>query len=171
MRRLFLIVFGLLISSFLPSAYAQDLPAANGTVLLTLSGHIKHTNAVHNGQPVAEFDGRLLDALPSAVVKTHTKWTHGVETFRGPLVRTVLKRVGAEGSEVIAGARDNYTVKIPMSDFTHYRVLLARSMNGQPLPANRAPLWIIYPFDQSPALAGPATEAKSIWSVKALEVK
>lgn len=106
-------------------------------------------------------------------VHTKTKWT-GESDFAGPTIRDILAAAGAkpDAKEVTVQTVDNYPVAIPVADFQKWNVILAQSINGKTLPADKAPLWVIYPFDQHPAeLNNSDTLSKSAWAVKGLTVQ
>ena len=101
-----------------------------------------------------------------------TPWTTGTTKFEGPLVRDVMKRVGATGSLVKATAINDYSVEIPLSDFEAYPVILAMKMNGEALRArSKGPLWVIYPWSEHSRLRTEEIYARSIWQVKEMVVK
>ena len=86
--------------------------------------------------------------------------------------RDLLKKLGAEGDEVIASALNDYIVEIPMTDFTEFDVIVAYSMDGQPLRRNdKGPLWIVYPRDQHQALQDIRFDYRWVWQLSRLEVQ
>lgn len=165
--RLALIAFGL---AALPvTAHAADpLPAPEGPVILTVSGSI----AVTNSPEGAAFDRKMLEEIGLTELSTSTPWTDGVQVFNGILGRTLLERVGAEGSVVMASALNDYTVEVPMDDFRNYDVLLALDMNGAEMQvSDKGPVWIVYPRDQVPALQDRKLHERWVWQLKALQVQ
>ncbi|HET7717251.1 MAG TPA: molybdopterin-dependent oxidoreductase [Bauldia sp.] len=129
-------------------ALADPLAKPTGPVVLTVTGAISKTNAPGK----AEFDQAMLDALGTIEVKTRTEWTDGTPTWQGVRFSTVLDAVGAKGTTVVATALNDYSGEIGMDVINDYPVLLATSVNGQPLAADKAPIWIIYPTDDYPEL-------------------
>lgn len=147
---------------------AEPLPKPAGTVLLTVSGHIERGN----DDKTARFDLGMLSKLGVKTVRTSTPWTDGAHVFEGVLVRDLLVDVGAVGSMVRARGLNDFFVDIPLSDFTRYSVLVAFKMDGQNLQVrDGGPLWIVYPRDGFPELAGPVMSARSIWQLVAIDVR
>ena len=144
------------------------LPKPSGPSLLSVSGRIRCTNA----HASAIFDRAMLQALGTAAITTRTPWYNGPVQFEGvPMVR-LMDAVGAEGEKVTAVALNDYSMDIPLSDFTRFRVLLAMLRDGAPMPANeRGPLFIVYPYDADSALRSPLYYGRSVWSVAQLIVR
>ncbi len=140
-----LVVIGM---AFPAAAEAASLAKPSGPVILTVTGAITETNAPGR----AEFDSAMLDALGIDKVTTTTNWTSGPQQFEGVKLSKVLDAVGAQGTTIFARALNDYTGKIAVADVRTYPVLLASRVNGQPLAADKGPLWIIYPQDDYPAL-------------------
>ncbi len=153
----------------LPAAWAAEpLPAPEGPVILLVSGNI----AVINTDEGAAFDREMLQALGLTEIETSTPWTDGVPAFSGVLARTVLERVGAEGSTVMASALNDYTVEVPMEDFQNFDVLLATTMDGEEMKvSDKGPIWIVYPRDQHPELQDRRLHDRWVWQLKALRVQ
>lgn len=154
-----------LLSLFAPHAFAGE------KAVLTITGEIANSNRPDKKTYV--FSMKALRQLPRTVVHTKTKWT-GEGDFSGPAIRDILAAAGAKpgAKEVAVQTVDNYVVAIPMADFQKWNVILAHSINGKNLPADKAPLWVIYPFDQHPAeLNNNDTLSKSAWAVKGLSVQ
>ncbi len=147
---------------------ADPLPAPTGPVILTVSGAIEVTN----GPEGAAFDRQMLTDLGLVEMSTSTPWTDGVQAFSGVLGRTVLERVGAEGTVVLASALNDYTVEVPMSDFEKYDVLLAMQLNGADMQvSDKGPIWIVYPRDGVPELQDRKLHERWVWQLKALKVQ
>jgi hypothetical protein len=114
----------------------------------------------------------MLESLPQETVATVTPWTDGQTTFTGPLARAVLNLVGAAGTRVEAVALNDYGVVIPTGDFEDYRVILAMLMNGKPMGVrDKGPLWVIYPWSEHPELQTDVVHGRSIWQLKAMNVR
>lgn len=144
---------------------------AGNNAVLTITGNIEKSNQPDKKSYV--FSLQALKQLPHTVVHTKTKWT-AESDFAGPTIRDILKAVGAkaDAKEVTVQTVDNYPVTIPIADFQKWDVVLAHSLNGKRLPAAKAPLWVIYPFDAHPAeLNNNDTLSKSAWAVKGLIVQ
>ncbi len=137
-------------------------------VILTIKGQIEVTNDAG----AAEFDRGMLNDLRQVRVRTSTPWTEGMVNFQGVLVREVLKRVGAHGKTVTASVINDYAVKIPVSDFRKYEVILAMSQDGKPLQIrSKGPLWIIYPWSERPNLRSETYHNRSVWQLRSITVE
>jgi hypothetical protein len=135
--------------AILPAADASaELARPTGPVVLTVTGAIAETNAPGK----AEFDQAMLDALGADEIATATEWTEGKPTWQGVRFSKVLDAVGATGTSVVATALNDYSGEIGMDVIRDYPVLLATRLNGAPLAADKAPIWIIYPVDDHPEL-------------------
>ncbi|WP_136253277.1 molybdopterin-dependent oxidoreductase [Onishia niordana] len=154
--------------SVLPAhAGSLSLPQPKGEVLLEISGDIRYTNTGNK----ARFDREMLRSLPTHVLTTHTPWTDGKRQFRGPLIRDVLSRVGADGDELRVEALNHYSGQIPISDVVDHDVVLAMSMDGKPLVIrNFGPLFVLYPFDENPELNTENIRYRSVWQVAKIHV-
>ncbi|MFZ5790896.1 MAG: molybdopterin-dependent oxidoreductase [Pseudomonadota bacterium] len=147
-------------------AVADDLPAARGPILLTVSGQIGASDG-----PM-QFDRAGLESLGLRHLKTHTYWTDGVQDFEGVLFRDLLRAVDAQGTVALMVALNDYSVEIPLSDATSYDVLIAVKQNGSDMPIrDKGPLWLIYPIDDHPELDRKLTADKMIWQLSRIIVK
>lgn len=165
-------IFGSCLLAFFAFAiqpgYSDTLPDPAGSVILSVSGKIKHTN--RNG--AAEFDRAMLEALDGRETKTKTPWTDGVPVFGGPLGRSILEAVGAEGTTLRVIALNDYAADVPAEDFYEYPVIFAMEQDGKVLRVrDKGPLFIIYPFDEEPQLLNEAIFSRSVWQVKAIVVE
>ncbi len=148
------------------SVFALDYP--RGPVLLTLSGSINRTNLAGN----AVLDAAVLKSLPQEKLFTDTPWTEGKVTFEGPLLRDVLKLVGAKGRTLKAVAINDYSVEIPATDAESYDVIIAMRLNDKDLNVrSKGPLWIIYPWNDNEDLRSETYYARSIWQLVQIDVK
>lgn len=141
-------------------------------VILRVTGDLTKWTA--SAVTKTQFTLKDLREMPNTVVIATTAFT-GPATFKGPLLRDLLKKAGVKptATEVLAIASDGYRVKIPISDFTKYEVVGGYEMNGKVLTnANRGPIWIMYPLDKYPKeLSTEATETKLVWSLKELKIE
>ena len=165
-RYLFLI---LAVSPGFPLALAgETLPSPAGEVILTISGNIERSN----GSGIAALDREMLERIGKRTIRTTTAWTDGVKAFEGPLMRDVLAFVGAHGTSVKATALNDYVVEIPVADFEKYDVILALRMDGRDLhPADKGPIWIVYPRDQFSELQTPRYDERWCWQLTRLVVQ
>ena len=144
-----------------------SLPQPEGEVLLEISGDILYTN---DGDK-ALFDREMLSQLPVRIVSTHTPWTDRERQFRGPLIRDLLSRVGAQGDELRVEALNHFSGEIPVSDVQDYAVILAMAMDGEPLAIRDfGPLFVLYPFDSNPELNTENVRYRSVWQVARIHV-
>jgi hypothetical protein len=139
-------------------------PRANAPVVLDATG------AVRGGR--VSFDLAALNALPQARIVTTTPWTKGETTFEGVDGKAFIQAIGATGKTIKARALNDYAVEIPVEDFLTKGVIIATRMNGEAIPVRtNGPLWIMYPFDSDPALKTKTFTYRSIWQLRAIEVR
>ena len=156
------------LSPLLATAGQSSLSQPQDIPILTVTGAITTTNV--DGS--AQFDAALFAALPRHKTTTRTPWYDGPRTFEGPLLRDVLAAVGATGKTLRIEALNDYAALIPVSDATENNVLLADRIDGQPIPVReRGPLFVIYPFDERPALNSEEYYQRSVWQVRSIEVQ
>lgn len=118
------------------------------------------------------FSRTDLESFPPYQVVTDTPWTEGDTQFEGVLVRDLLPDLAGTQGTVIATALNDYSVEIPLDDFFRYDVILAMRRDGEILTIrDRGPLWIIYPWAETPALRNELYYSRSIWQLKKIEVK
>jgi hypothetical protein len=152
--------------ALLPTAYALEAP--KGPVVLTISGKIGDSN--QDGKAV--FDMAALRALPQHTFTTETVWDKRPVKFSGPLLRDVLSLVKASGTELKAIAVNDYAVSVPAGDAKQFDVVLANRMNDRDIPARtKGPVFLVYPYNSNPVLKDKVYEDRSIWQLKAIEVK
>lgn len=116
---------------------------------------------------------KQLLALPQHSFSARTPWYKDSVVFTGPLLRDVLKLAGVvSGTELQATALDEYRISIPFEDAQRFQVIAATQINGQTLTRrDKGPLFIVYPFDSAPELQSVRYYERSIWQLKALDVK
>jgi hypothetical protein len=155
-------------------SFAARLGAANAgaqeAVTLEVRGNIK--NFTDPARRLYQLTPAQFQALPQSSITTATSWTP-VATFSGVKMEDLIQATGAQGSYAQVYALDDYSVRIPVADFRKYGVIIARYMNGQPLPRNGfGPYFIIYPKDKYPKeLSTPTAAAKFVWQVNRIEFK
>lgn len=153
--------------SALPAA-AGDLAKPQGKVVLTVSGKIGAQNSAEG----AQFDLAMLDALPSRVSTVNTPWYDSKKTFEGPLGSAILDAVEATGQTLRVVALNDYAADIPVEDFRKFPVILATKLDGKAMPVReKGPLFVIYPFDADASLFNEKYFNRSVWQVKAIEVR
>ena len=137
-----------------------------GEMNLMIAGKIKSDKGAIYFSP-----GDLSASTPTEIVTT-SPWTTGKTTFRGVLLRDILKAVEADGKMLKASAVDDYTVEIPVSDAEDYDVIIAYKMNGEWLEDGvYAPFWIIYPYDSDKNLAQEKYYGRSLWQLTKLVIE
>lgn len=110
-----------------------------------------------------------LDKLPRGEFTTSTQWTQGKTTFRGVMGQALMRSLGATGTMVEAHALDGYSIDIPLEDFETTPLLIADQMDGKPLPDDKAPFWIVYPYDSG--YDAQQYVDRSVWALDKLVVK
>lgn len=147
---------------------AGELPAPQGSVLLSVDGKIANTT---DGS-TAKFDRAQLEAFGLHKLTTSNPFIEGVHDFEGVRLADVLNAVQPQGTALIAHALDGYNVDIPLEDASKYNVLLAMKMDGKVMRVrSKGPLWIIYPVDQHDELKAEHFSSRSIWQLTTLTVK
>tara|TARA_R110001599_G_scaffold296915_2_gene501159 strand:- start:688 stop:1203 length:516 start_codon:yes stop_codon:yes gene_type:complete len=150
------------------SSQAIALEVPEGPVILVVSGKVGQTNVGNE----AHFDKAMLESLRQHETITRTPWHDGVMRFSGPLVRTILEAVDAEGEDIRVVALNEYAATVPISDFENYDVILAMQANGKALRIrDQGPLFVIYPFDQHPELLDEEIFSRSVWQVARIDVE
>jgi hypothetical protein len=148
--------------------------AAAGLLLTLAAGTAlaqETTLTVTDGTAVVTLDAPRLAALPQETIETSTAWTEGVQIFTGPSMLSVLEEAGLAGATVLAEALDGYSVEIPQDLLTGDGGMLATTMNGTPLPEDKAPYWIVFHYDRSPEMNDEEHQAWSVWAVTKLTIK
>jgi hypothetical protein len=152
----------------LAAPWVQALDAAPGKVVLSIAGNLTKANAGAK----ADFDMAMLEKLPQHSFTTATPWYPQPKTFTGPLLRDVLAAAGAKGALLRAVALNDYKIEIPAGDADKFDVIVARLLDGQPMPVReKGPLFIVYPFDSSTELRSERYYSRSAWQLRTLEVK
>jgi len=147
---------------------AAALETPTGQVVLTISGQVRHPNAGND----AQFDMAMLERLPQTSFSTRTPWYAQARRFTGPLLRDVLRAAGAHGTVLQARALNDYRVDIPFQDAQRFDVIVARLLDGAPMPVrDRGPLFVIYPFDAQAELRNAIYFSRSAWQLRSLEVR
>jgi hypothetical protein len=126
---------------------------------------------VTDGTQTVELTSEELAEMKQEVIETSTAWTEGATKFSGPTFTDVLNEVGLAGETVTAEARDGHSIAIPRERLTGDGAILATSMNDAPLPADKAPFWIIFPYDRAPEMNDEQHQSWSVWAVTKLTVK
>lgn len=165
-RRAFTLLLALAATT--PLSFADALDAPKGRVILSVSGKI---DAKNKGE-LAVFDMAMIEKLPQHSFTTRTPWYDKPVKFTGPLLSDVLAAVKASGTTVSAVAINDYAISIPVDDVNKHGVLMARLIDDKPIPVrSKGPLFVVYPFDSAAALRTSVYYERSIWQLKALDIK
>jgi len=149
-----------------PPALALDAPT--GKVVLSITGKVGQRNA---GQRV-DFDMAMLENLPQHSFTMPTPWYTQPRTFSGPLLRDVLRVADARGTLLRAVALNDYKIDIPAQDAEEHDVIVARLLDGKPMPVReKGPLFIVYPFASNAALRSERYYSRSAWQLRTIEVR
>lgn len=144
------------------------LPAPTQPVILTVTGKITKRNQGES----AVFDAAMINELPTHEFRTWTPWLKGPVTFRGPLLKTLLDAVGAQGQTLHLVALNDYAVNVPVSDAHNFGPLLATHIDGKLLGVrDKGPLFLIYPFDGKPETRADQYYGRSIWQITRVTVQ
>lgn len=147
---------------------AEGLKKPIESPILVVAGKITATNKGER----AVFDRPMLEEIGGAKIHTATPWYTGKMQFEGVLFANLIKAVGATGDRVVITALDDYTREIPIEELVKHNVILAMKRNGEYLPiSDKGPLFVVYPYDENPALANEKYYSKSIWQVRRIEVR
>jgi hypothetical protein len=156
---------GLATLGVLDGARAEGLPLPTAKPILTVSGRIGGSYQDHT----ARFDRAALEALGTTGFTTTTPWYDGEVRFDGVLMTRLMEALGATGDSAVATALNDYETKIPISDFTDFKVLLALKRDGQYMPVHdKGPLFMVYPFDSNPILKNQRYYGRSAWQLARL---
>lgn len=121
-------------------------------------------------QPVSLGVQDLRDIAVRNII-TSTIWTDGINEFSGVPLYALLQHLDVTGSTIEAIALNDYSVFIPISDAREGGPIVAFAIDGQPIPRReKGPLWIIYPFDQSPEFRTETVYSRSIWQLNRLNI-
>lgn len=118
------------------------------------------------------FDRNELEEMGLVRVATSTPWNEGVVQFDGVPLQQLLEAAGVSGTSATVMALNDYSVEIPVSDFSRFGVILAVKRNGEYMPVeDQGPFFIIYPFDRDPQLQGQPYHSRAVWQVKEILVE
>jgi hypothetical protein len=147
---------------------AAALEAPKGKVVLSLSGRIK----VFNADQRADFDMAMIRAMPQQSFSTSTPWYSGKHKFSGPLIKDLLAAVGGSGTVLKTLALNDYKVDIPVEDLINHGAILAHAFDDKEMSIrDKGPLFIVFPYDSSPALQSERFFNQSPWQLRRIEVR
>ncbi len=121
---------------------------------------------------VVEFSMEELLALKQYEISTENDYVDGKPTFKGPLMRDVLKGINTEGAEIARLiAVDDYSSQAPVVEAMQYDVILALQKDGAPLSRRgKGPIWVIYPMSDHKELRRPEINGRLVWQLAKIEV-
>jgi hypothetical protein len=158
----------LFLSACLAPVAAEALDKPTGDVILTVVGPVDHSNA----DGAAQFDLKMLEALPGRTATMETPWTEGKVKFSGPLLRAIIDAAGAHGTTLHVIALNDYAADVPIDDAAKLDTILATRMDDKLMSVrDKGPLFLIYPFDQNHDLYNEKYFSRSVWQIKTIEVK
>ena len=130
-------------------------------------------NLADPGQTELRLSEADLLALPQITVRTRTEFTDGVVEFVGPLARDAIASIDTSAATTVhLVAVNDYTIKIPLSDFANYNVILAMSANGERLSVrDKGPIWLMYPLDDHTQLQDPVYTIRLVWQLIRMELR
>ena len=157
-------ICGILLTMFV---LAPTTTPANADEMLVIR------NQAEPGQAELRLSEADLLALPQITIRTKTEFTDGVVEFVGPLARDAIASIEASSAtSVHLVAVNDYSIDIPLSDFTNYDVILAMQVNGERLSRrNKGPIWLMYPLDDHTELQDPVYNIRLIWQLAVMELR
>ena len=165
MRRLTVLYAALISLAPLAVTASEAMPHPNNSIL-------EITDLTSGGTEVTiHLDLAALETLGQTEVVTSTLWTNGVNRFRGVALPKLIKGLGLDGDNLRATSINDFAADIPLDDELTQHAILAYQMNGAEMSRrSKGPLWIIYPFDQSPRFRTETIYARALWQLNRIEV-
>lgn len=152
---------------------ADGLPVLSGPVILTATGL---DPAVFPGGQV-EFDLAMLKSLGAETITTTSIWTDGDHAFTGVPLAEMIRYLHAEKAKLSLHALNDYAVEIPPAADDPVQAesdkapILAYEMDGAPMPVrDKGPVWVIYPYDESPIYRTDTVYTRSVWQLDRIDV-
>lgn len=160
-------------AAFAGPGAASEVPAAKGSVVLTVAGKVENWNRgamaperdnLLNHHKITfdkamTFDADMLSALPVHELRVTATGTE--TTFGGPLLVDVLKSAGANGGGVKLMALDGTAVELSAEDVKNRNWILALLVNGVKVGiGDFGPLWLMHKPGQGDA---PSKEELQSW--------
>ncbi len=130
-----------------------------GAVILTFAGDISRTNrgasdpkrdgfmAFHEIEfkRAFSFDITMLEDFPITEIKCQPPQYSTPVTLQGPLLRDVLKALGAEGASIQTRALDGFPVDLTAEQIAAKDWILATRVDGKPFGiGDKGPVWMIH---------------------------
>ena len=150
-------------------SFADDAttPADKGPVLqvAVINGDTKNSLTY-------AFTMAMLKSMPKTSYTTNTIWTEGETQFDGVLLTELLATIGASPTSVTAWAINDYMAEFSPGEPSWDAALITYSMNGQNMHVReKGPLWIVFPYDESPEFRTDYVYSQSVWQLSRLDVE
>ena len=144
------------------------IPRPNSRPILQVTGKIGVTS---DGR-TAYLNYEQLKSFPQYSTKIQKPWFDYLRVQSGPLLREVLEFLQASGDTIVAGALDDYSTALPVSDSYEIPVILAIDLGNQPMTVrDMGPVFVTYPLISDPQLRKEIYYSRSIWQVKQLTIE
>lgn len=129
------------------------------------------TGSAGPGAATVELTLDELAAMPQTEFVTINEFSDGPVSYRGPLARDVVDRLGLGAEETLRLiAANDYYVEIPTSDFRRFDVIVALEADGRRLSRReKGPLWLMYPISDHEELQDPNYIHRLIWQLVRIE--
>ena len=133
---------------------------------------ILHIGDGPGGRVARDLTRDDLEKLGTSTIRTTTPWYDGLQIFEGVPLDVLMRAVGARGNKLIVVALNRFQTEIPLPDAVRNRAILALKRNGQYMDVrDKGPLFIVFPFDENPALRSELYYGRSAWQVKSITVE
>lgn len=84
----------------------------------------------------------------------------------------LLAAIDARPKSVIAWAINDYMAEFDPTQDGWNEALIAYSVNGKPMPVReKGPLWIVFPYDESPKFRSDYIYSQSVWQLNRIDVE
>lgn len=144
------------------------IPRPSSRPILQVAGNI----AVSSNGETAYFSYSDLKSFKQHKISIKRPWFDQEREQAGPLLRDVLKFLGAKGTHLKVAALNDYATTIPIEDAYAYPVVLAIELDGKPMPVREmGPVFITYPMATNPELRKETFFARSVWQVKSITIE
>ena len=121
-----------------------------------------------------EYSLEDLDALEQIAFETRNPYIDGSSLFSGPSLELIVDQAGYTDLEkgfITLSAINDYQVRLPVSDFRSYNIILAtrRDHNKMSL-RDKGPIWVMYPMSDHRELQDPLYDGRLVWQLQSLQV-
>jgi hypothetical protein len=147
----------------------DDIPVPEGDPVVTVTGLIGTSNV----DDTIQMDMDTLESMRLVDYTLTDPFEDGVVTFRGPLMSDLLAlwEVPANATTLHMVALNDYSVDVPISDFSEYPVIFAIQQDGEYMPVStRGPAMLVYPYDDF-EFDRAIYDNYWIWQIKSIDVQ